>query len=180
MGFSSRHEDKCVLLYHIHPSSKKHILLQQQITRRRLCFPHSYLLSSFPSHLSHLSCNRLSSFAVAPAFMECIPKGVRVIVCLFLKAGVKSKDHSWMNCTSDVGVSKQQSTILRHRHTVDLTCFFSQITIRLVALVNMKKCLVFLPHHHFISQVLRTCILYFLFSFFLFVYLFFIVCIWRG
>lgn len=180
MGFSSSHEDKCVLLYHIHPSSKKHILLQQQITRRPLCFPHSYLLSSFPSHLSHLSCNSLSSFAVAPAFMECIPKGVRVIVCLFLKAGVKSKDHSWMNCTSDVGVSKQQSTILRHRHTVDLTCFSSQITIRLVALVNMKKCLVFLPHHHFISQVLRTCILYFLFFFFLFVYLFFIVCIWRG
>lgn len=44
---------------------------------------HSSLLSSFPSHLSHSSCNRLSPFAVAPAFMEYVPQGVRVIVlCL--------------------------------------------------------------------------------------------------
>lgn len=124
MGFSSSHSDKCALLYHyrfpIHPSSKKHILLQQQITRRCLCFPHSYLLSSFPFHMSHLRCNRLSPFAVAPAFMENVPQGDRVIVCLFLKAGVKSKDLSWMHRTRDVGVQKQQSTIFHDRHRSDM------------------------------------------------------------
>lgn len=82
--------------------------------------PHSYLLSSFPSRLSHLSCNRLSPFAVAPAFMEYSPQGVRVIVCLFLKAGVKSKDHSLMRRTSVVGVSRRQNSFIRHKHRCDM------------------------------------------------------------
>lgn len=169
MGFSSSHNDKCVLLYHcrfpIQHSSKKHIPLQQQITRRCLCFPHSYLLSSFPSHLSHLRCNRLSPFAVAPAFMENVPQGVRVIVCLFLKAGVKSKDHSWMNRIRDVGVRKQQSTIFHDRHRSDM--FFLQIAITLVALVNMMKCLIlFTTSSFYLKYHAPVCSIFFFVLFF--------------
>lgn len=142
---SSSHDDKCVPLRHlrflIHPQSKKkHIPLQQQITRRCLCFPHWYLFSSFPSHLSHLSCNRLSPFAGAQAFMEDVPQGVRVIVRFFLKAGVKSKGNSGVHRISDVGGWHQQSTSFV---TVgDLTRVSLQIAIRPVALVNLMKCLV--------------------------------------
>lgn len=42
-------------------------------------------------------------FAVAQAFMEHVPQGVRVIVRLFLKAGVKSKGNSGVHRTSVVG-----------------------------------------------------------------------------
>lgn len=137
-----------------------------------MCFPHSYLLSSFPSHLSHLSCNRLSPFVVAPAFMGNVPQGVRVIVCLFLKAGGKPKHHSWKQRTSDVGVLKQQRTIFCHRHRSDM--FF---------LANRNQACCFGEHdevfgpHHFISQVSCMYVIFFIY-FFIFFYL--LLCVLGG
>lgn len=139
--------------------------------QKMLVFPTFVSVSSFPSHLSHLSCNRLSPFAVAPAFIEYVPQGVRVIVCLFLKAGVESKDHSWMHRTGDVGVSKQQSTMA----DTDLTCFSSQIAIRLG---EYDEVFGTIYHHHFISQVSCACMLYFVLFFFFFLSI--IAFVWRG